>query len=36
MPPLNSARDGFPPQEIQQQRQIPLLSTFDVPTSRNC
>lgn len=29
-------QDGFTPDEIESVRQIPLLSTFDIPTARNC
>jgi hypothetical protein len=29
-------QDGFSRREIQDDRRIPLLSTFDVPTDPNC
>ncbi len=33
---LDQPQDGFTQQDIQEDRRIPLLSTFDVPTERNC
>jgi TIR domain-containing protein len=36
MPSLDLRQDGFTEQDIVEDRQIPLLSTFDVPTESNC